>query len=113
MKHLGRLALGLLPFFSSVLAQASTAFTDPVNGITFQAYTSATDGGKLLHNSSAFRYSSVLLFPVTLGLVFPPTGSTGATATEFVVEIIAPVTAGWVGLSLGGAMISRSSLLAS
>lgn len=47
MKLLGRLALGILPLLSSVLSQSSTAFTDPINGITFQAYTSAADGGKV------------------------------------------------------------------
>lgn len=35
---------------------------------------------------------------VTFGLVFPPTSSTGDTATEFVAEILAPISTGWVGM---------------
>lgn len=48
----------------------------------------------------------MLSHTVTVGFVFPPVNSTGDTVTEFVAELIAPVSAGWVGVALGGAMTS-------
>lgn len=42
---------------------------------------------------------------MTIGLVFPPltTGST-PNSTEFIAQLVAPVTYGWTGLSVGGTM---------
>ncbi|KAI0055786.1 cellobiose dehydrogenase [Artomyces pyxidatus] len=88
-----RLAVGLLPLLASVLAQESTSYVDPRNGITFQGMTDPTYG-------------------VTYGAVFPPLASSGPQPTEFIAEIVAPVAAKWIGLALGGAMADDLLLVA-
>lgn len=42
---------------------------------------------------------------ITVGIVLPPL-STGSTpnSTEFIAEIVAPVSYGWTGVSMGGQM---------
>lgn len=58
MKFHTRSAITLLPFATSVLSQSSTSFTDPDNAITFQAYTSKSDGGgfiSIAHSAAASR----------------------------------------------------------
>lgn len=46
------------------------------------------------------------------GFVFPPTTATGATAQEFIGEIVAPVANEWVGIALGGQMADDLLLVA-
>ncbi|KAF9524951.1 cellobiose dehydrogenase [Crepidotus variabilis] len=87
---LRRLALGVLPFLGSVLAQAGGAYVDPDNGITFYGYTEPAHG-------------------VTYGFVFPPLGS---TSNEFIGEIVAPIAGAWAGVSPGGSMINNLLLVA-
>ncbi|EIN05508.1 cellobiose dehydrogenase [Punctularia strigosozonata HHB-11173 SS5] len=86
---LGRLLVGLLPLVGSVLAQTSTSFTDPNNGITFQGLQEPVHG-------------------VSYGFVFPES----TTGDEFIGEILAPVDAKWIGLALGGAMAGDLLLVA-
>ncbi|KAI0051610.1 hypothetical protein FA95DRAFT_1602622 [Auriscalpium vulgare] len=88
-----RLALGLLSLLGSALAQESSSYVDPRNGITFQGLTDPTYG-------------------VTYGAVFPPLVSSGAQSTEFIGEIVAPLAAKWIGLALGGAMLDNLLLVA-
>ncbi|KAI3605011.1 cellobiose dehydrogenase [Moniliophthora roreri] len=76
--------LALVPFLATVLSQTAEPYTDPDNGITFYGLT------EVVHQ-------------VTYGYVFPP----DETATEFIGEIVAPVEAGWIGISPGGAMINN------
>ncbi|KAI0318929.1 hypothetical protein OF83DRAFT_1112956 [Amylostereum chailletii] len=84
------LAIGLLGP-SLVAGQSASAYCDGTTGICFQGYTDPAA-------------------PLTIGLVFPPL-STGTTpnATEFIAQIVAPITNGWSGLSVGGTM--ENSLL--
>ncbi|KAF8874745.1 hypothetical protein BD779DRAFT_1678607 [Infundibulicybe gibba] len=49
---------------------------------------------------------------VTHGYVFPPLDSTGATATEFIGEIVAPIGTKWAGVSPNGAMLQSLLLVA-
>ncbi|KAG8687354.1 hypothetical protein FRC12_017219 [Ceratobasidium sp. 428] len=78
---LGRLLLSLLPLAGAVLSQQSVAWTDPSTGIPFQSFVDPVHGIRL---STAFPAST--------------------TATEFIGEIVAPISAKWVGWSLGGGM---------
>ncbi|KAF8596986.1 hypothetical protein BDV93DRAFT_527730 [Ceratobasidium sp. AG-I] len=84
---LGRLLLSLLPLACTVLSQQSVAWTDSLTGIPFQSYVDPVHGIRL---STAFPAST--------------------TSTEFVGEIVAPISAKWVGWSLGGGM-NRNLLL--
>jgi cellobiose dehydrogenase (acceptor) len=68
-----------------VLSQSASGYTDPTNGFQF---TGLTDP---VHN-------------VTYGFVFPPLVSSGAQSTEFIGEVVAPLSAAWIGVALGGAM---------
>ncbi|KAF5354114.1 hypothetical protein D9756_007316 [Leucocoprinus leucothites] len=90
---LGRLATTLLPFVGLALAQAGGAYVDPDNGITFTGYTDPVHG-------------------VTYGYVFPPLDSTGSLASEFIGEIVAPISTKWAGVSPGGAMLQNLLLVA-
>ncbi|KAH7915559.1 hypothetical protein BJ138DRAFT_58881 [Hygrophoropsis aurantiaca] len=85
-----RLLAGLLAISGSVLAQSSTSYTDPDNGITFQGYTDA-------------------ITDVTYGFVFPAGSDSD---DEFIGEIISPVTNQWVGIALGGTMLNNLLLVA-
>jgi len=85
---LGRIALGLLSLAGTALSQSSS-WTDPDNGITYQAY---------VDNANA----------VTIGTVFP----TSTTGTEFIGEVVAPISVKWFALALGGAMIGNPLLMA-
>ena len=49
---------------------------------------------------------------MTYGFVLPPTTATGATAQEFIGEVIAPVANKWVGIALGGQMANNLLLVA-
>ena len=63
-------------------AQSSSSYTD--QGITFQGITDPT-------------------YNVTYGFVFPPLTETNET-TEFIGEIVTPVSNQWIGVALGGQM---------
>ncbi|KAH7920847.1 CBD9-like protein [Leucogyrophana mollusca] len=84
-----RLLTSLLAISGSVLAQSSTSYTDPDNGITFQGYTDTTTN-------------------VTYGFVFP---SGSDSDDEFIGEIISPVANQWVGICLGGTMLDNLLLV--
>ncbi|QRV98090.1 GMC oxidoreductase [Ceratobasidium sp. AG-Ba] len=86
---LGRLLLSLLPLAGSVLSQQSSAWTDPSTNIPFQSFVDPVHGIRL---STAFPAST--------------------TSTEFVGEIVAPISAKWVGWSLGGGMNNNLLLVA-
>ncbi|EIW75959.1 cytochrome domain of cellobiose dehydrogenase Hp3 Ph 7.5 [Coniophora puteana RWD-64-598 SS2] len=74
----------------AALAQSSSSYTDPENGITFQGITDPT------HN-------------VTYGFVLPTSqNSTG----EFIGEVVAPIAAGCVGVALAGQMVGDLLLVA-
>jgi len=73
------------------LAQSSTAYTD--SGIAFQGWTDTTTN-------------------ITIGFALPPTTATGATATEFIGEIRAPIANKWAGIALGGQMANNLLLVA-
>ncbi|KAI0055955.1 cellobiose dehydrogenase [Artomyces pyxidatus] len=93
---IGRIALSLLPVLTSVrAAQAppSASYVDAQNGITFQGITEPTYG-------------------VTYGAVFPPLSSSGDQPTEFIAEIVAPISKPWVGIVLGGSMLDNLILVA-
>ncbi|EGN94369.1 hypothetical protein SERLA73DRAFT_171373 [Serpula lacrymans var. lacrymans S7.3] len=87
------LLLSVLSISGSVLAQSSSGYTDSGNGFVFQGYTDP-------------------VYDVTYGLVFPPLVTTGTNSTEFIGEIVAPIGAQWIGLSLGGAMLDSLLLVA-
>ncbi|EGN94368.1 hypothetical protein SERLA73DRAFT_77778 [Serpula lacrymans var. lacrymans S7.3] len=76
-----------------VLAQSSSSYTDSGNGFVFQGYTDP-------------------VYNVTYGFVLPPLVTTGTNSTEFIGEIVAPLDAQWIGLSLGGAMLNSLLLVA-
>ncbi|KDQ52894.1 carbohydrate-binding module 1 protein [Jaapia argillacea MUCL 33604] len=52
------------------------------------------------------------VYNVTYGAVFPPLATSGANPTEFIGEIVAPLAAEWIGLSLGGSMTDSLLLVA-
>ncbi|OCH89474.1 cellobiose dehydrogenase [Obba rivulosa] len=89
----GRLLLALLPLVGSVFAQSGSSYTDPENGFVFNGITDPVYG-------------------VTYGVVFPEPSSSGTYPDEFIGEIVAPLTAEWIGLALGGAMIGDLLLVA-
>ncbi|EIW75667.1 cellobiose dehydrogenase [Coniophora puteana RWD-64-598 SS2] len=89
---LSRFLLGGLAFAGATFAQSSSSYTDPDNGFVFQGYADPT------HN-------------VTYGFALPPASSTDYSG-EFIGEIIAPVSAEWVGIALGGAMAGDLLLVA-
>ncbi|GJJ08611.1 hypothetical protein Clacol_002830 [Clathrus columnatus] len=76
-----------------VTSQESSAFHDPENGFNFQAYTDP------VHS-------------VTYAAVFPEISVSANPPTEFLGEIIAPISNAWVGLSVGGAMLDSLLLVA-
>ncbi|KIJ62234.1 iron reductase domain protein [Hydnomerulius pinastri MD-312] len=78
-----RALLTVMALGASAIAQSSSSYTDPDNGITFQGYTDP------VHN-------------VTYGLVFPPLSG---NSNEFIGEILAPSSTGWIGIALSGSMI--------
>ncbi|EIW75757.1 hypothetical protein CONPUDRAFT_140074 [Coniophora puteana RWD-64-598 SS2] len=80
-------ALGLVALCGSALAQTSSTYTDPDNGIVFEGYTDQN---------------------VTVGFALPPIN----VDNEFLGEIIAPVTQQWVGIALGGTMLDNLLLVA-
>ncbi|KAI0047487.1 hypothetical protein FA95DRAFT_1217544 [Auriscalpium vulgare] len=84
------LTIGLLPLLRLALAQQSSSYVDPLNGIAFQGMTDSTYG-------------------ITIGAVFPPVGT---QSTEFIGEIVAPKSATWIGVALGGAMVKNLLLVA-
>ncbi|KAG8688196.1 hypothetical protein FRC11_005887 [Ceratobasidium sp. 423] len=86
---LGRLILSLIPLAGAAFAQQSSAWTDSATGIPFQSYVEPVTGIRI---STAFPSST--------------------TPTEFVGEIIAPISSKWVGWSLGGGMNSNLLLVA-
>ncbi|KZS87660.1 cellobiose dehydrogenase [Sistotremastrum niveocremeum HHB9708] len=86
-----RSLFAVLPLLGAALAQSSTSYTD--SGITFQGLQEPTHG-------------------VNYGFVFPPTTATGATAQEFIGEIVAPVNIKWAGLALGGQMANNLLIVA-
>ncbi|KAF8176479.1 cellobiose dehydrogenase [Pholiota molesta] len=88
-----RLALGVLPFIGSALAQSGGAYVDPDNGITFFGYTDP-------------------VHLVTYGYAFPPLATTGSNSTEFIGEIVAPIATAWAGVAPGGAMVNNLLLVA-
>ncbi|THG98699.1 hypothetical protein EW026_g3528 [Hermanssonia centrifuga] len=66
-----------------VAAQSSSQFCDSASGICFQGYTDPE-------------------MDVTMGFVFPPV--TTPPSNEFIIQLIAPITNGYTGISLGGQM---------
>ncbi|EGN95519.1 hypothetical protein SERLA73DRAFT_162366 [Serpula lacrymans var. lacrymans S7.3] len=64
----------------------ATAYCDSTSGICYQGYTDPT-------------------LDITVGLTFPPVSTDGgANSTAFIAEIVAPVTYGWTGITVGGSM---------
>jgi cellobiose dehydrogenase (acceptor) len=53
-------------------------------------------------------YSHYIPPAVTIGTVFP----TSTTGTEFIGEIVAPISVKWAAIALGGAMIGNPLLMA-
>ncbi|CAE7204138.1 unnamed protein product [Rhizoctonia solani] len=86
---LGRLILSLIPLAGAALAQQSNPWTDPSTNIPFQSFVEPVTGIRL---STAFPSST--------------------SPTEFVGEIVAPITSKWVGWSLGGGMNNNLLLVA-
>ncbi|KAG8697384.1 hypothetical protein FRC08_006563 [Ceratobasidium sp. 394] len=86
---LGRLLLSLLPLAGTVFSQQSVPWTDPTTGIPFQSFVDPVHG-------------------IRLSIAFP----SAASPTEFVGEIVAPISAKWVGWSLGGGMNNNLLLVA-
>ncbi|KZS87659.1 cellobiose dehydrogenase [Sistotremastrum niveocremeum HHB9708] len=82
--------IALASVVTGVLSQ-SVAYTD--SGINFQGIFETTHG-------------------IQYGFVFPPTTATGATAQEFIGEIIVPVVNQWVGLAFGGQMADNLLMVA-
>nr|ACF60617.1 cellobiose dehydrogenase [Gelatoporia subvermispora] len=89
----GRFLLALLPLVGSVLSQSGSSYTDPDNGFVFNGITDPVYG-------------------VTYGVVFPEPSSSGTYPDEFIGEIVAPLTAEWIGVSFGGAMLDCLLLVA-
>ncbi|KAI0047488.1 iron reductase domain protein [Auriscalpium vulgare] len=88
------LTIGLLPLLSFALAQqSSTGYVDPRNGITFQG---------MVQND----------YGITIGAVFPPLLSSGAQSTEFIGEIVAPISTGYIGIAIGGHMVGDLLIVA-
>ena len=83
--------LAPLALAASALAQASSSYVD--SGITWQGLSEDTHG-------------------TTWGFVFPPLGSSGSLATEFVGQIIVPNNVNWAGLSFGGQMSNNLLMVA-
>ncbi|KAI0746657.1 cellobiose dehydrogenase [Daedaleopsis nitida] len=83
------LLFSLLPLVGSVYSQVAAPYTDPGNGFVFDGVTDPS-------------------YSVTYGIVLPQASST----TEFIGEIVAPISAKWVGLALGGAMIGDLLIVA-
>jgi cellobiose dehydrogenase (acceptor) len=78
---LGRLLLGALPLVGSVLAQIQELTYTDINGIPF---TGDYDPAQDFH----------------VGFIFP----SSTTGTEFVGELVVPISKTWAGISLGGGM---------
>ncbi|KAH7908302.1 carbohydrate-binding module family 1 protein [Hygrophoropsis aurantiaca] len=70
----------------NVAAQSASAYCDSTSSICYEGYTDPT-------------------INITIGIILPPL-STGSepNRTEFIAEIVAPVSFGWTGLSVGGQM---------
>jgi cellobiose dehydrogenase (acceptor) len=86
---LGRLLLGALPLVGSVFAQIQELTYTDSNGIPFTGnYDPAPD--------------------VHVGFIFP----SSTTGTEFVGELIVPISKGWAGISIGGGMTSNPLIMA-
>ncbi|EKM55178.1 carbohydrate-binding module family 1 protein [Phanerochaete carnosa HHB-10118-sp] len=66
-----------------VLAQSATQYVDSFSGITFLGYTDPE-------------------LDVTVGFVLPPLST--PPSNEYIVQLVAPVTNGYTGLSVGGTM---------
>lgn len=71
------------------MAQVAAPYTDSGNGFVFDGITDAVYG-------------------VQYGIVLPQAD----TSTEFIGEIVAPITAKWIGWAFGGAMIGDLLLVA-
>ncbi|KAJ3740086.1 cellobiose dehydrogenase [Lentinula detonsa] len=83
------IVLSILSFIGGGFAQAATEYVDPDNGITFWGITDP-------------------VHLVTHGYVFPPIS---AGSTEFIGEIVAPISTGWAGVSPGGEMVDNLLLM--
>ncbi|KAI0345356.1 carbohydrate-binding cytochrome b562 [Trametopsis cervina] len=77
------LLLGAITCISIANAQSSTQYCDSSSGICYQGYTDPT-------------------LDVTVGFVFPPVST--PASNEYIIQLVAPVTNGWTGLSAGGTM---------
>ncbi|KDQ60924.1 carbohydrate-binding module 1 protein [Jaapia argillacea MUCL 33604] len=78
--------LASLTYVGLAVAQANSPYCDAFSNICYQGYYDAT-------------------YDITIGLILPPlTTGTTPNYTEFLGEIIAPVSYGWTGLSIGGTM---------
>nr|AAU12274.1 cellulose binding iron reductase [Phanerodontia chrysosporium] len=75
--------LTILTAAGLALAQSSTQFCDSSSGICFQGYTDPD-------------------FDVTVGFVLPPIST--PPSDEFIVQLVAPVSNGYTGISVGGTM---------
>ncbi|RPA72561.1 CBD9-like protein [Ascobolus immersus RN42] len=80
----------LLAAATAVSAQQSVPFTHPQTGLRFQSLT---------HPSSASSF----------GIALPPAGG---PSNEFIGQISARLTSGWMGVSFGGAMLNNLLLTA-
>lgn len=82
----------------AVVAQTNTPYCDSASGICLTGYTV----------SSSFPSVSALLInsqqdpdlDITVGFVLPEDD----TSTEYIVQMVAPVTYGYTGISMGGTM---------
>ncbi|KIP12262.1 carbohydrate-binding module family 1 protein [Phlebiopsis gigantea 11061_1 CR5-6] len=82
MAHFKRL-LATLSVVGLAVAQSSTQYCDSISGICFQGYADPD-------------------LDVTVGLVLPPLST--PPSDELIVQMVAPVSNGYTGISLGGTM---------
>lgn len=74
-------------------SQSAALYTDPNNDFQFLGYADPSYG-------------------VTYGLTFPPLATSGPQSTEFIGEIVAPLTAEWIGIALNGQMLDNLLIVA-
>ncbi|THH31442.1 hypothetical protein EUX98_g2762 [Antrodiella citrinella] len=85
MQHLTHTLFILLAWIHLGHAQLASSYCDSLSSLCFQGYTDSTNG-------------------VTFGFIFPPI--TTPSTNEYIVQIVAPVSYGWTGLSVGGSMLN-------
>lgn len=73
--------------------QSASLYTDPINDFQFLGYSDPVYG-------------------VTYGLTFPPLATSGPQSNEFIGEVVAPLTAEWIGIALNGQMLDNLLVVA-